>query len=530
MLGDVGGQRGSEGAPTMPAGRHYAITTGVSTTYGGMTTAMLHRSRCFVEQTGTPVTVLTYDDHRDYDEVRRTLTETGRLADGVDILNLFEDVSTWDAEQLQRAVPTLDAALTERFREPADIPPGRHPGFRVERAPDTTITKVNRYRADGSLVISSRRDVDGHDRIYTLFDHDERAIGTWASESELLHFWLDTVPRDPVAWFIVDSKTSAKSLVHYQRDDVVTMHLVHSTHLQFRTDGQELLNFREYVLRRMDGFDAMVFLTSRQLADVTRLLGEGTRPRFAIGNACIVPDHMPRGRRPMWRGVMVGRLDSGKQVDHAIRAVLANQDVVNPWHRPRLDVYGDGDRRDRLEEQIAKGPRGKRVAFTRLLSRLFGRRLGGALGRRLDRRPLKPAVALHGYRTDARSEFARAGFAMVTSRSEGFAMTVVEAMGNGCIPICYDLPYGPGEIVTDGVDGLLVPHNDRKALEQAVRRLMTMSRGERRAMRQAAFRRAHDYDGVHVTRQWITAMHETLRVKTGSATPARPASPSTTSP
>lgn len=503
-------------AQSLPAGHHYAVTTAVSTTFGGMTTALLHRSRCFVEQTGTPITVLTYDERREYDGIRHTLIESGRIAEGVSILNLFEDMAAWEPEQLLRAVPTLDPALSDQLQDPVRIPAGRHALFRAARDPDDTVTAVNRYRRDGSLLISSRP-FQQHERVYTLFDHEERPLGTWASESDLLHFWLDTLPRDPMAWFIVDSKTAAKSLVHYERDDVVTMHLVHSSHLQFRNDGLELLNFREYVLRRMDGFDAMVFLTSRQLQDVNRLLGEGTRRRFAIGNACVVPDTLPNGRRPLRRGVMVGRLDSGKQVDHAIGAVLANQDVINPWHRPRLDVYGEGELRDELEAQIEKGPRLRRVAFTRLFSRLLGRRLGRLVGGRLDRRRLEPAAVLHGYQSDARAEFAQAGFAMVTSRAEGFAMTVVEAMGHGCIPICYDLAYGPGEIVTNGVNGLLVPHNDRKALARAVRTMMTMSAAERRAMRKAAFERAHDFDGAHITEQWIAAMHETLDAKSARA-------------
>ena len=502
----------AEHAHTLPAGHHYAISTGVSTTFGGMTTAMLHRSRCFVEQTGTPITVLTYDDHRDYDRVRRTLTESGRLAEGVSILNLFEDMATWDPEQLRRAVPTLDPTLSEQLRDPVEIPAGKHALFRVVRDDDAEVTAVNRYRPDGSLMISERR-ASLRDRVYTLFDHDERPMGVWATESDLLHFWLDTLPRDPMAWFIVDSKTTAKSLVHYERDDAVTMHLVHSTHLEFRNDGEEILNYREYVLRRMDGFDATVFLTSRQLADVNRLLGEGTRCRFAIGNACIVADSFPSGRRSARRGIMVGRLDNGKQMSHAIRAVLDNQDVVNPLHRPRLDIYGEGDRRADLEAQIERGPRRKRVAFTRFFSRVLGRRLGGRIGRRLDRRPLQPAVVLRGYDPHARAEFARAGFAMVTSRTEGFAMTLVEAMGQGCIPISYDLAYGPGDIITHGVNGLLVPHNDRDALEEAVRTVMTMSRSQRRAMRRAAFERAHDFDGAHITAQWIEAMHTTLEAK-----------------
>ena len=36
--------------------------------------------------------------------------------------------------------------------------------------------------------------------------------------------------RGPIAWMIVDSKTSAKHLTYYHRDDVVTLHVVHGSH------------------------------------------------------------------------------------------------------------------------------------------------------------------------------------------------------------------------------------------------------------------------------------------------------------
>ena len=501
----------------MPAGHHYAITTAVRTEFFGMTTALLFRSRSFVEQTGTTVTVLTYDDHRDYDKVRRKLTASGRLADGVRLLNLFEDMATWDQEQLGRAIPSLDPELSGRFVEPAAMPAPRGRPFSVVRDADATILAVNRYRPDGTVVISGRRDVEGHDRVYTLFDHDEVAIGTWASERALVHFWLDTLPRDPVAWFIVDSKTSANSLVHYRRADVVTMHLVHNTHLETTRDGTEKLNSRGYVMQRLDDFDAVIFLTPTQLEDVNRLMGEGIGNRYSIGNVCIVPGRPPRGRRPRRRGVVVGRLDGVKRINHAIGAVIANQDVINPLHRPYLDVYGTGDRRDALARQIEKGRRRRRRAFTRFLSRILGRRVGRAIGLRVDRIPLRPSARLNGYDADARAQFAAATFSMVTSRSEGFALTVVEAMGHGCIPISYDLPYGPGDIVTHGVNGLLVPYDDRKALAAAVRRVMTMSRADRRAMRQAAFARAQDFDGPHITAQWIKTMHQALAAKRGRA-------------
>ncbi|MEO6470575.1 MAG: hypothetical protein ABIR57_01965, partial [Aeromicrobium sp.] len=84
-----------------PAGTHYAVTTGFGTDFMGLTTAMLVRSRSFVEQTGQPITILTHA-RDDYDQVRAELTDRGFLIPGMTLINLFEDVRTWDDAKTRR--------------------------------------------------------------------------------------------------------------------------------------------------------------------------------------------------------------------------------------------------------------------------------------------------------------------------------------------------------------------------------------------------------------------------------------------
>ena len=49
-------------------------------------------------------------------------------------------------------------------------------------------------------------------------------------------------------------------------------------------------------------------------------------------------------------------------------------------------------------------------------------------------------------------EFSKASFSLLTSSAEGLPGVLIESMGRGCIPISYDLPYGPSDIITHGVD------------------------------------------------------------------------------
>jgi glycosyltransferase involved in cell wall biosynthesis len=53
---------------------------------------------------------------------------------------------------------------------------------------------------------------------------------------------------------------------------------------------------------------------------------------------------------------------------------------------------------------------------------------------------------------------------------EPFGQVVVEAMASN-VPVVAAAEGGPGEILTDGVDGLLYPAGDVDALAEALRRL-----------------------------------------------------------
>ena len=464
----------------LPRGHHYAAMWGIPDNYAGMTNSMLHRSRAFVELAGTEVTILTYEHRDDYDVVRTRLRERGALNDGVHVANLWEDLRSWDDVQLKQAEPSFDPDVEATFEPLGDRGDHSNPLFHALRQDDGSITQVDYFRADGTLLGSDRRDLPGDEpRAFVLCDTSGAPLGGWQSIWGLYECWLDSLPRDPIAWLIADSKTSANHLTHYHRDDVVTLHVVHGSHLEPESGRPmgELRESRRLVMENLDQWDGVVFLTKEQLGEVDALLGPGDN-RYVIPHGRFVPKTPPRLKRPSRHGVMLTSLNKRKQISHAIKAMTRVGRVG--LRRATLDVWGEGPYEERLREAIEKSD---------------------------------APVELRGYSDQAWKEFDKASFSLLTSNNEAFGLVLVESMGHGCIPISYNMPYGPSEIITHGVNGFLVQSDDISGLATEIRRIARATSAELAPIREAAYRRALEFNDEAVTEKWAEVMEKALASK-----------------
>jgi glycosyltransferase involved in cell wall biosynthesis len=110
--------------------------------------------------------------------------------------------------------------------------------------------------------------------------------------------------------------------------------------------------------------------------------------------------------------------------------------------------------------------------------------LRGALG--LDR-----DVHILPFRTDIECAFSSMDIFVLSSRTEGFSLTTVEAMASG-LPVIATASGGPQEIITPGVDGIVVPPDAPEALAQALAMLVenpSLARRLSQRARETAVRR-----------------------------------------
>ena len=89
-------------------------------------------------------------------------------------------------------------------------------------------------------------------------------------------------------------------------------------------------------------------------------------------------------------------------------------------------------------------------------------------------------------------------------------MVLVEAMACGLPVVSFDCPAGPDEIITDGVDGLLVPSGDVHALAEKLMVLMS-DENLRRRLGQQARQTAQRYDMATLADQWTALFEKVIK-------------------
>jgi glycosyltransferase involved in cell wall biosynthesis len=91
---------------------------------------------------------------------------------------------------------------------------------------------------------------------------------------------------------------------------------------------------------------------------------------------------------------------------------------------------------------------------------------------------------------------------LYTSLRECFGIPLLEAMACGIPVISFDCPFGPREIIDDGVTGYLVPPGDEKTLVERICFLIEHP-DIRKRMSQSALKKAAQYSIERIMGEWV---------------------------
>lgn len=165
--------------------------------------------------------------------------------------------------------------------------------------------------------------------------------------------------------------------------------------------------------------------------------------------------------------VALGRLVYVKGFDLLLRAFASIAPLHPGW---QLVIVGEGE---------------ERPALTSLIEELG----------------LSGCAFLPGFFKAPHSYIRTGAFLALPSRTEGFGLVIVEAFACGLPAVAFDCPVGPRAIITDEVNGCLVPPGDVTAFAAAMNTLM-QDESQRMKMAGAALSSAQSYDVSAIIPQW----------------------------
>lgn len=221
--------------------------------------------------------------------------------------------------------------------------------------------------------------------------------------------------------------------------------------------------------RHLKQLDKMVVLTDSALKDWPEL-----------NNIVKIPDPLPfqineKSTLEHKRIISIGRYDYDKGNDLLLKAWSIVEKSCKDW---TLDIYGNGNRKPY-------------ESLTRQMSIDTSR------------------CHLHGPVTDVLKEYYSSSIFVLPSRYEGFGLVLIEAMACGVPVVAFDCENGPRSIITDGVDGFLIPPFDIDAFAEKVILLMNDD-SLRKKMGENAQRTSSLYDIESVSLQWKQLFYELI--------------------
>lgn len=329
------------------------------------------------------------------------------------------------------------------------------------------------FDADGSLYYDIIYDASGSvaNRRIKVGVHEYRNLRDGES---LLTFWLSSCfewgQRDVVISeyaFRFDDLEKIKRL-----SGMTIIYTLHNSHLASPHGSDAPLKPElKATFENAPKMDALVVLTPHQKFDIKKRYPD-------IENVFVVPHATPR---QAWQGtaskrqredgliVLVGRLSP---IKGQVRVVKEFARVLERCPTARLEIWGRGESEADIAETI-------------------------------DALDLGDSVSLRGFSSEPTQIYQRAEVALFPSLHEGQPLALMEAMQEGCVPVCFDFKYGARMMIDDLIDGVIVERGDVVDLLDSAVGLLE-DRGRLFQVSEKAKEKASNFNPSRLREDWET--------------------------
>ena len=164
--------------------------------------------------------------------------------------------------------------------------------------------------------------------------------------------------------------------------------------------------------------------------------------------------------------IFVGRLEYEKGVDRLIDVWEILHKKYPDW---QLQIYGNGTLKEKINRMISQ------KNLTNLI--------------------------IHQPINNISKKYIENSIMVLTSRYEGFGLVLIEAMSCGLPCVAYNCPYGPKNIIKNGINGWLIEDGNIQQMADNIS-LLIENREMREKMGKNAFLTSQKYNPNHIMQKW----------------------------
>lgn len=284
--------------------------------------------------------------------------------------------------------------------------------------------------------------LDSNENISEIQVFINKGNKSFKTVSALTLYWMqefiDKENTDEVV-LISEYAEFKEALIRFKKNreekNLVTKLMI-ALHNNHNSNGKIIPYFRS-IFSRIDEYDAVVCLTKEQKKDLQMQVGAEKQNIYVVPHS--INHHDFRDiTREKGRISIGGRFVPVKNIEDSIKAM---KDVVEVLPKVKFYIYGRGN---------------LKATYENLISQL----------------ELDENVIVAGYTNDMNKEYAKSDLCLMTSKNEGFPLSLIEAMDAGAVPVVYPYKYGPKDMIKNGESGIITSHRDYHEVAQSVIDLM----------------------------------------------------------
>lgn len=275
-----------------------------------------------------------------------------------------------------------------------------------------------------------------------------------------LDFVITTMGKD--ADFLITLKDGSKKIAesHISKEYMRNLHLLKQRSLPYRIVADIWTKRMEKSIRKMDAFVVLTEADAKKWSNVKK--------------AYVIPNSLPfypeeSSNCTSKQVISVGRFYAQKGYDMLIPTWEIVHKQYPDW---TLSIYGNGEQEKELKDLI-------------------------------HQKGLEESIYIKAPVKNIVEKYQESSLYVMSSRFEGFGMTLIEAMTCGVPCVSFKCPNGPTDIINNGEDGLLVENGNIKQLAEKIIYLIEHEE-ERKKMGRQAKENVKRYMPSIVMQKWIT--------------------------